>query len=228
MAASQTSEHKKRGGFVRPPLVARPTERGGFYGGTMDLAERRNLQALEAIAEDTRLTQRMLSNRLGIALGLTNVYLKRLIRKGYVKCVNLQSNRLRYLLTPRGIVEKSRLTYEFMQYSLFLYGQVRQHLRTVLEPYTHSDLKRVALYGTGEEAELAYLSLTELGLEMVAVFDADGSTGSFLGQPVCDIANHADVSFDLLLVATLRQVEPIVDDLVRRGVPRERLITLRS
>ena len=193
----------------------------------MDLAERRNLQTLEAIEDDSLLTQRRLSQRLGIALGLTNIYLRRLIRKGYVKCVNMQSNRLRYLLTPRGIAEKSRLTYEFMQYSLFLYGQVRQHLHAVLEPYTHGDLKQIALYGTGEEAELAYLSITELGLEMVAVFDRDRSAGRFLGRPVRDIAEHAEVAFDLLLVATLKEPDPLVESLVRLGVARNRLITLR-
>ena len=192
----------------------------------MDIEERRNLQALEAIAEDDHLTQRTLSSRLGIALGLTNIYLKRLVRKGYVKCVNVQSNRLRYLLTPKGIAEKSRLTYEFMQYSLYLYGQVRQHLHSVLEPYTHRTGTRVAVYGTGEAAELAYLSITELGLEMVAVFDG-GAKSRFLGRSVRDIAEHADVAFDLLVVATLQHAGPIVEELVRRGVPRERLVTLR-
>lgn len=192
----------------------------------MDVEERRNLQTLEAIAEDDHLTQRTLANRLGIALGLTNIYLKRLVRKGYVKCVNLQSNRLRYLLTPNGIAEKSRLTYEFMQYSLFLYGQVRQHLYTVLEPYAHDGRTRVAVYGTGEAAELAYLSIAELGLEMVAVFDG-GSNGQFLGRPVRHIAQHGEVPFDLLLVATFRYADSIVEDLVRLGVPRERLVTLR-
>ncbi len=82
----------------------------------MRVEDHRNLQALEAIAEDSRITQRTLSSRLGIALGLTNIYLRRLVRKGYIKCVNVQSNRLRYLLTPKGIAEKTRLTYEFMQY----------------------------------------------------------------------------------------------------------------
>jgi len=191
-----------------------------------DVEERRNLLALEAIAEDDRLTQRTLSTRLGIALGLTNIYLKRLVRKGYVKCVNVQSNRLRYLLTPQGIAEKSRLTYEFMQYSLFLYGQVRQHLHTVLEPYRGAHPSRVAVYGTGEAAELAYLSITELGLELVAVFDG-ASNRRFLGQPVRDIAHHADVEFDILIVATLQKADPIVKELVRLGVPRERLVTLR-
>src|SRR6266550_7618540 len=100
--------------------------------GAPRVEDRRNLQALAAIAEDAQITQRNLANKLGMALGLTNIYLKRLVRKGYVKCVNVQSNRLRYLLTPTGIAEKTRLTFEIMEYSLVLYRQVRQHLRAVL------------------------------------------------------------------------------------------------
>ena len=38
-----------------------------------------------------------------MALGLTNLYLKRLIRKGYVKCVTVSPNRLVYSLTPKGV-----------------------------------------------------------------------------------------------------------------------------
>lgn len=193
----------------------------------MDVEAHRNLQALEAIAEDDRITQRTLSTKLGIALGLTNIYLKRLVRKGYVKCVNIQSNRLRYLLTPKGIAEKTRLTYEFLEYSLYLYGNVRSHLRTVLEPHLRENRRRVAVFGTGEAAELAYLSITELGLELVAVFDGVGA-GRFLGRPIRDIEEHPQVGFDLLVVATLEHAEPIVHRLIRLGIDPERLVTLRQ
>ena len=192
----------------------------------MELEDRRNLEALEAIAEDDHLTQRSLAHRLGIALGLTNIYLKRLVRKGYVKCVNVQSNRLRYLLTPKGITEKTRLTYEFMQFSLVLYSEVRHHLHAVLESHMQDNRTRIAVYGTGEAAELAYLSMAGLGLEMVAVFDRD-SPGRFLGQPIRNIRDHHQVEFDLLLVATLEHADPIVDELVRLGVARGRVVTLR-
>src|SRR2546422_4741531 len=114
-----------------------------------DVEDRRNLQALAAIAEDAQITQRNLANKLGMALGLTNIYLKRLVRKGYVKCVNVQSNRLRYLITPQGIAEKTRLTYEFMDYSLHLYREVRQHLTEVLRPCHDNGPRRIAVYGTG-------------------------------------------------------------------------------
>src|SRR5262249_43538981 len=147
--------------------------------------------------------QRSLAGRLGIALGLTNIYLRRLVRKGYIKCVNVQSNRISYLITPRGIAEKARLTYEFMDYSLTLYGEVRQHLREVLQECAAAD-RRVAIYGRGEAAELAYLSLKEFGLEPVAIFDADGGH-RFLGMPVLPIRDHAGIAYDLMIVATLER-----------------------
>ena len=95
----------------------------------MDLEAHRDLRLLEAVHQDSRVTQRGLANQLGIALGLANIYLKRMIHKGYIKCVNVQPNRISYLITPRGIAEKARLTYEFMDYSLHLYGEVRHQDR---------------------------------------------------------------------------------------------------
>lgn len=191
----------------------------------MDVEARRNLKALEAIAGDDRVTQRTLANKLGIALGLTNIYLKRLVRKGYVKCVNLQSNRLRYLLTAKGITEKTRLTYEFMEYSLVMYRQVRDQLRSGLQPHVLLDRKRAAIYGTGEVAELAYLSIAEIGLELVAVFDDHGAH-TFLGHAVRHIDTHAEVEFDLLLVATLDRPDEVLDRLVQIGVEPARLVTI--
>jgi hypothetical protein len=131
-----------------------------------------------------------------------------------------------YLLTPKGISEKTRLTYEFMEYSLYLYSQVRFHLRAVLEPYGLCHRKRVAVYGTGEAAELAFLSIAELGLELVAVFN-DGGVGRFLGHTVRHINGHDQVAFDLLLVATLEPSQQIVERLVQLGIDRSRLATLR-
>src|SRR5689334_21117572 len=154
-------------------------------GAVMDIEAHRDLQLLEAVEQDARVTQRTLATKLGIALGLTNIYLKRLVRKGYIKCVNVQSNRISYLITPRGIVEKARLTYEFMDYSLHLYAGVRQRLREALQECAAVD-RRVAIFGRGEAAELAYLSLKESALEPVAVFDMDEGH-DFLGMPVRSI-----------------------------------------
>ena len=192
----------------------------------MDIEAHRDLKLLEAVEEDSRITQRGLAHKVGIALGLTNIYLKRLVRKGYIKCVNVQSNRISYLITPRGIAEKARLTYEFMDYSLHLYGVVRQRLRAALQNCAAAG-KRVAIYGRGEAAELAYLSLKEFGLEPVAIFDATNGQ-DFLGVPVRPIAEHREVAFDLMIVATLEATGEQVNVLMREGVPKEKLVPLRQ
>ena len=191
----------------------------------MDLEAHRDLKLLEAVHEDAHVTQRGLASKLGIALGLANIYLRRLMHKGYIKVANVQSNRLSYLITPRGIAEKARLTYEFMDYSLHLYKEVRQHLRETLQECAAAG-SAVAIYGRGEAAELAYLSLKESGLDPVAIFDAEGGH-DFLGMPVRPIAEHASVEFDLIIVASLDKGGPHETNLLREGVPREKLFPLR-
>lgn len=192
----------------------------------MDVEAHRDLRMLEAVHQDPRVTQRGLAGKLGIALGLANVYLKRMVNKGFIKVVNLQPNRISYLVTPRGIAEKARLTYEFMDYSLHLYGEVRQHLRAALQDCAAKG-KRVAICGSGEAAELAYLSLKETGLEPVAVFDAEGGR-EFLGMPVLPITDHPRVEFDLIIVATLDRSGRQLADLLGAGVPRDKLFPLRE
>ena len=192
----------------------------------MDIEAHRDLKLLEAVEQDSRVTQRGLATKLGIALGLTNIYLRRLVRKGYIKCVNVQSNRISYLITPRGIAEKARLTYEFMDYSLTLYGEVRQHLREALQECAAAD-RRIAIYGRGEAAELAYLSLKEFGLEPVAIFDADGGH-RFLGMPVLPIRDHAQIAYDVMIVATLERGDRQIATLQADGVAPEKLLPLRQ
>jgi DNA-binding Lrp family transcriptional regulator len=192
----------------------------------MDIEAHRDLRLLEAVEADSRVTQRSLSTQLGIALGLTNIYLKRLVRKGYIKCVNVQSNRITYLLTPHGIAEKLRLTYEFMDYSLTLYGEVRQHLRSVIRECAAAG-RRVAIFGRGEAAELSYLALKEFGLDPVAIFDLEGGQ-EFLGMPVLPISRHVDFAYDLMIVATLENSGQPVARLIRDGVPTEKLFPLRQ
>lgn len=193
----------------------------------MDVDARRELKVLEAIAANDRTTQRGLASHVGIALGLTNLYLKRLVRKGYVKCINVQSNRVRYLITPKGIAQKSRLTYEFMEYSLRVFREGRNHLKGMLQPFAASADARIAIYGTGEAAELAYLCLRELRLEPVAVF-AERAGGQFFGIPVQSADACAAVAFDALILATFDDPSALVRELGARGIAATRMVRLRE
>jgi DNA-binding MarR family transcriptional regulator len=191
----------------------------------VDTESRRDLKLLEAVAENSGVTQRSLATKLGIALGLTNIYVKRLARKGYIKCVNVQANRITYLITPRGIAEKARLTYEFIEYSLHLYAEVRRHLRDALQERATAS-RRIAIYGRGEAAELAYLSLRECGLEPVAIFDGEGGQ-EFLGMAVHSIKDHDQIVYDVMIVATLERSPQVLEMLERLGIAPEKLFPLR-
>lgn len=56
----------------------------------------RELEILSAIAQGRPLTQRALAQRVGMALGLADLYVKRLVRQGYVKVTTVPPNRIRY------------------------------------------------------------------------------------------------------------------------------------
>ncbi len=191
----------------------------------------RDLEILTAIDEGKALTQRALAQRLGVALGLTNLLLKRLAKKGYIKIVEFPRKpaarkRLRYLLTAKGIAEKTRLTYEHAAYSLLIYRRARQTLRESLAELSRDGVRRIALYGTGEAAELAYLTLKELGLEPFAVFSARAD-GSFLGFHVRAATELSRETFDSLVIATFDRPDALAADLVELGVPADKIVGLR-
>lgn len=192
----------------------------------MEIAARRDLEILTTLGEGRPVTQRALAQRLGIALGLSNLYLKRLIRKGYVKVTTLPPHRLQYLVTPRGVVHRTRLGYEYLRYSAQLYAQARAALREAFGPLARDGVKRVGLCGTGEAAELTYLTLRELGLEPVGVFDREAG-GRFLGFPVQGVADIAAAECDRVVVASFSDPSPWIGALTRAGVSRAAIVSLR-
>src|SRR5438445_8329748 len=75
------------------------------------------LGMLNAVEENSVVTQRSLAKELGIALGLANAYLRRCVSKGLIKVTHAPANRYAYYLTPQGFAEKSRLTAQYLALS---------------------------------------------------------------------------------------------------------------
>jgi DNA-binding Lrp family transcriptional regulator len=191
----------------------------------MDLQGQRDLQLLNEVEQDSHITQRSLADKMGVALGLTNLYLKRLAHKGYIKITTIPSHRIKYLLTPRGMAEKSRLTYAYMQYSLSYYREMRQRLKQVLVELSQSGAKRIVVYGTGELAELAYLTLREMDLTLVGFVDgAQGQT--FLSYPLWPVEALSNWNYDSVLIADLTDTNKIHARLLRAGVPQDKIVTI--
>jgi len=191
----------------------------------MDLQGQRALQLLRAVEQDSYVTQRSLATQLGVALGLTNLYLKRLVRKGYIKITTIPSNRVRYLLTPQGFAEKSRLTYLYMQYSLAHYRDMRARLRDTLSHAAANGMKRVVIYGTGELAEMAYLSLREMSMILVGFVD-DSQRDAFLSYPVWRPDALEQWEFDAILLADLDHTADHKHNLGQHHIPDGKVLAL--
>jgi len=191
----------------------------------MNLQGQRDLILLTELERDGAVTQRSLATKLGVALGLTNLYVKRLARKGYVKVTTIPSHRIRYLLTPQGFAEKSRLTYLYMQYSLIHYRDMRARLRETLSRAAENGVKRVVIFGTGEFAEMAYLSLREMNMTLVGFVD-DGQRDSFLSYPVSRLEALTGWEFDAVLLADLERSLKHRELLQQQQVPDGKVLDL--
>ena len=190
----------------------------------------RDLTILSAIADNDRLTQRHLARELGVTVSLANLYVRRLALKGFIRVINIRANRLRYLLTPKGIAEKSRLTYSYMCRTFERYREARQSLQAALHSLTEDGHKRIAFYGTGEAAEVAYLCLKEVGLDLAAVFESEDGE-KFLGLPIQRLEELSPNEFDQVVVTSFisqEVTEAKVQELLRLGVPRDQIITLQK
>ena len=186
----------------------------------------RDLLVLHEVARNSHLTQRDLAKRMGIALGLANVMLRRLAKKGYIKVAGTKPKRIRYLITPQGILEKSRLTVEFIQYSLHLYSQIRRYLSQQLAVMQLSGMRRVLLCGTDEFAEIACLTIQEMGMEVIGVVDDSGTRTDFLGFQVKKMGEVLSTDYDQVVVAFLRLPSQVAHRMAELKIPPERVITL--
>lgn len=194
----------------------------------MDAQKKRELGILREIAEGEGITQRGLAKKLGIALGLTNLYIKRLAKKGYIRIINIKRSRIKYLLTPRGIAEKAHLAYQYMEYSLGYYVNLRETYRQRLLPLRRSNGRRVIVVGTGEVAEIAALVLWELDLTLEQVVDDEKPGATFLGHKVSTLAEIPEMSFDWIVLAVLDGSEGLRVRLHGFQIPDERIVALHD
>jgi len=118
---------------------------------------------IDEIGKNLNTTQRKISRQIGLSLGMTNIIIKRLIAKGYVKVKGLNRRNLKYILTPRGFAEKIKKTHRYLLRTIDTLRTVREKIQdTVLEYYEKGE-KNFTILGKGEFADLVEISLRDMG-----------------------------------------------------------------
>lgn len=125
------------------------------------------LRILEVLENSPNTTQASLAAQLGVAVGSVNWYLKRLVRKGYVKVAQMERRRLKYFVTPQGLALKARLTSQYLEASLRVYRDLRRSARQTLGAVKQAGFSAVRAYGDGEAMEILRLTCLEEGMRVV-------------------------------------------------------------
>ncbi len=124
-----------------------------------------DLKLIVEISKDQNLTQRDLSKRTNLSLGLVNLILKRLIRHGYVKVAGLNSKKVQYLITPKGFSEKARKSYTYIFKTIDLVQKIREEIEKIITDAYSQGCRKFVLLGSESLADLVNVAFSEMNLK---------------------------------------------------------------
>ncbi len=184
-------------------------------------------QILTAVEADAGVSQRILAEEVGIALGSVNWHLKRCLNKGFIKLQQVPAKRYLYYLTPKGFEEKARLTGLYLQTSLSIFRQGRDQYARLLQTCAARGWLNVVLLGDSELSELAILASLDSPVMVHAVVDPASPRKVYARIPVvASLAEAAALtparSLDAYLMTLLGSDQGRVEAL--DGLDRKRLL----
>jgi len=94
-------------------------------------------------------TQRYISSRTGLSLGAVNLLIKKMVKKGLIKIERLNPRTVRYILTPKGLEEKARLSYRYIRQSYRQLLKINRAMDSLLAE--KKDGETVVLFGPNDE-----------------------------------------------------------------------------
>jgi len=192
----------------------------------MDNQDIHTLRLMGEIDRDDNPSQRELSRRLNISLGLVNTFLKRLVNKGYFKAKTMPRNRVKYFLTPEGLARKSRLTVEYLHYSTRFYKEIKHLLIEKFKEMGKNSIKTVLFFGVGEVAELSYLYLQLTNIDLVGIIDEGKNGNDFFEFEAEGLDRLGREDWDAILVTRLDDTDRDIGCLIEKGVDPAKIVTL--
>jgi DNA-binding MarR family transcriptional regulator len=189
----------------------------------MDKEDLHILRLMGEIDRNGNHSQRELSSRLNISLGLVNTFLKRLVSKGYFKVKTMPRNRVKYFLTPEGLTRKSKLTVEYLRYSVNFYKDIKNLILRKYKEMEKNNVKSILFCGTGEVAELAYLYLQLSNIQLADIIDDKQNGKKFFDFRIKDFDRIHQKDWDMVLLTRLEDADQDIKSLLEKNVKRDRI-----
>jgi DNA-binding MarR family transcriptional regulator len=184
----------------------------------------RSLQILDELAKNDNVTQRDLSNRLGIALGLVNSYVRNLIAKGFITVKAIPPKRYGYYLTPKGFLEKTRLACDLLQDYTRIYREAKGNYRTIFRTLENAGTTRIIFAGVDEVAEFAFITMQETRLHLVGMVDTERVGEKFFEFVIQPLPAVKTQPYDRILVTSYVRRMQLLKLLLASGVQEEKIV----
>ena len=169
--------------------------------------EIRDLRLLEELERNPVISQRELSHKFNIALGVTNACLRRMARKGWIQISELNRKRIGYYLTKKGFLEKSKLTISLVTGIVQHYSELKRVIgERLLEMQVHG-ARRIVFYGVSDEMEVAYITLQGVDLQLVGIVEDDEKFTAriILGYELEPVSRIKELRPDGVLITSLAE-----------------------
>lgn len=189
----------------------------------------RDLQLLEEIEMNPKVSQRELSHKFGVALGVTNACIKRMARRGLIRLKGFPPRRIAYYVTPKGFAEKAKLTLHFLSYNIQHYAEMKKLISKRLLEIENSGANRVLFCGVGDEMEVAYITLQGVNLNLVGIVDGDEKNWGKIvfGHKVTGIKELRSLKPDAVLITSMKERDLFAKNLVnQRGWNSIKIFTI--
>jgi DNA-binding MarR family transcriptional regulator len=108
--------------------------------------------------------QRDIATKTGISLGLTNLIIKRLIKKGYIKAKQLNRRKIHYILTPKGFKEKAKKSYNFVVKTIEMVGLIKNKIQELIVQQVKDGATNFVIIGNNELADIAEIVFKNLNI----------------------------------------------------------------
>ena len=167
--------------------------------------EMRELNLLQELEKNPVVSQRELSHKFGIALGVTNACLKRMARRGWIRIMSLDHRKIGYYLTPKGFAEKAKLSLHLISWTIQHYSALKGIIEKILLEMENAGVARVAFYGVSDEMEIAYITLQGVNLKLVGIVEDQDKIGKkeIFGFELKDVSQIDSVNPDAVLITSL-------------------------
>lgn len=159
------------------------------------------LQILNIIEQNPRVSQRKITVQTGVAAGLVHSFMSRVINKGWVRAKQVSAKRWLYFLTPKGFIEKSQLSVNYLSRTLKIYRATQRIVHKKLNDCIQNDQKDMVVVGESELAEICALNIMALkGINLVAVIAENNTGAELLGKKVQPYDTLPTIKYDKLWV----------------------------